>query len=112
MEVRISGRHMEVTETMEKHIRERLDKLPRFDDHILHITVTLANESSGPHVEAIAKCHKSILVANARGHDMYGSIDDALSKLGRRVARFHDKLVSKHAREAHRASESDREPAE
>ena len=27
MEVEISGRHMEVTEALEKHIRERIDKL-------------------------------------------------------------------------------------
>jgi putative sigma-54 modulation protein len=110
VEVEISGRHVEVTEAMEKHIRERIDKLPRFDDHIQHITVTLANESSGPHVEAVAKCHRSILVANAAGHEMYEAIDEVISKLARRVARLHDKLVNKHAREAHKACESDKEP--
>ena len=110
MEVRISGLHMEVTQAMEKHIRERIDKHPRFDNDIQHITVTLANESNCPHVEVIAKCRKSIVVANGRGHDMYKSIDEAFSKLERRVARVHDKLISRHSREAQKASEADRKP--
>lgn len=108
MEVTISGRHTEVTEAMEKHIRDRIEKLPRFDEQIRHVTVTVDNESSARHVEVIAKCHKSILVANAEGHDMYESIDEAFCKLERRVARCHDKLVNKHAREAHKAAESER----
>ena len=108
MEVIISGRHMEVTEAMENHVQAHIEKLPRFDDQIRRITVTLSDDSGEQCVEAIAKCHKATLVANASSHSIYASIEDAFSKLERRVARFHDRLVSKNAREAHRASESAR----
>lgn len=110
MEVTISGRHMEVTEAMEKHVREHIDRLPHFDNHIQHVTVTLGRDSHSQHVEVIAKCHKTTLVANARGHDVYKSIEEAFAKLERQVARSHDKLVRKHSREAQQASEQNRKP--
>ena len=70
MEVTISGRHIEVTDTMEKHVWEHIDRLPRFDDQIHTVSVTLERESGGEHVELIAKYHKSVLVADARGHEL------------------------------------------
>ncbi len=110
MDLTITGRHVEVTDAMERHIREHVDRLPRFDNQIHHITVTLANDSSGQQVELIARCHKSTLVAKVRGHDMYRSIEEAFSKLERRVARLHGKLLSKHSRRSRQASRFVNEP--
>ena len=110
MDVTISGRHMEVTDAMESHIRERIGKLPRFDDRIQAVSVTLASDAGEEQIEVIAKCHRNVLVAEARSHDMYDSIDEAFAKLERRVARLHDKLVDRHSREAQRAAEHDRQP--
>lgn len=110
MEITISGRHMEVTEAMQKQIREHVGKLPRFDDQIQHVTATLINDPAGQKVEVIAKCHKAILVANGQSHDVYLSIDQAFEKLQKRITRFHDKLTTKHAREAQQSSESAKRP--
>lgn len=110
MEFTVSARHMEVTEWMEKHIAEHVDKLPRLDGHITRLTVTLSKDSSGEQVEIIAKCHRSTLVVNAQGHDLYPVIEDAFNKIESRIARLHDKIVSKHAREAQKAAETTRRP--
>ncbi|MFP4026803.1 MAG: ribosome hibernation-promoting factor, HPF/YfiA family [Candidatus Brocadiia bacterium] len=98
MDVTISGRHVDVTDAMEKHVRDRVDRLPRLDDQILAVTVTLENDSGGEQVEVIAKCHRNILVTNARSHNMYESIDKAFAKLERRISRLHDKLIEKRSR--------------
>lgn len=107
MEVRISGRHVDVTDVMQGHIRNRIDRLPRFDDQIQAVTVTLMRDARGDRVEVIAKCHRSTLVANARSHDMYQSIEEAFEKVERQIARLHDKIVSKH--KAQQAARMNRE---
>ena len=93
MQVDITGRHMDVTEAMERQIRQHIDKLPKFDQKIQYLTVTLDDDGGNQLVEIIAKCHQSDLVAEAKGHDMYQTIDEAFAKIKRQIRRLHDKLV-------------------
>ncbi len=93
MEVEITGKHVEVTEPMSRHINDHIEKLPRFDEHIQYMTVMLDVDNGSPAVEIIAKCHRTDLVAEARGHDMYQSIDEAFAKMRRQISRLHDKIV-------------------
>ena len=110
VEVTIAGRHVEVTEPMAEHIRQRIDRLPRLDDKIQYLTVTLAVDSGSQLVEIIAKCRRTDMVAEAASHDMYQSIDEAFEKMERQVARLHDKAVSNRSRAAQQASEANRRP--
>ncbi len=110
MEITLSGRHVEVTDAMERRIRGRIDKLPRFDDQIRNITVTVSRDAGGYHLEIIAKCHGTVLVTNGQGQEVYDSIEEAFSKMERRIARSHEKLINKHSREAKHASEVVRKP--
>jgi putative sigma-54 modulation protein len=93
VEVEITGRHMEVTEPMARHINDHVEKLPRFDERIQYMTVMLDMDNGNALVEIIAKCHRTDLVAEARGHDMYQSIDEAFAKMRRQINRLHDKIV-------------------
>ena len=91
---------MRVTPAMDRHIRQHIEKLPRIGDRIQYLTVTLEVDAGDQLVEVIAKCHRADLVAEARSHDMYQSIDGAFQKLERQLTRHHDKLVHGRAREA------------
>ena len=95
MELTISGRHLEVTEAMQSHIRQHLQKLHRYNDQIQAVSVTLHRDAGSEEAEVRAKCRKSLLVATARSHDMYRSIEQAFERLERQVARLHEKLVSR-----------------
>ncbi|MDP6439015.1 MAG: ribosome-associated translation inhibitor RaiA [Candidatus Brocadiia bacterium] len=110
VEVTISGRHVEVTESMENRIAEHVEKLPRLDGHIQHITVTLAKDAKVENVEVIAKCHRSTLVAHAQGYDLYATIEEAFEKMERQVTRLHGKIVHEHSREAQKAAEMTKKP--
>jgi ribosomal subunit interface protein len=78
---------------MAKHINDHIEKLPRFDERIQYMKVMLDMDNGSPLVEIIAKCHRTDLVAEARGHDMYQSIDEAFAKMRRQISRLHDKIV-------------------
>jgi len=108
LDVQISGRHLEVTEAMEKHIRSRIEKLPRYEDQIRSVRVILELDSDNHKAEVIAKCHKSTLVAEASSYDMYASIEQAFCKMEQEVRRFHDKLIHGKARKAQKASEKNK----
>jgi putative sigma-54 modulation protein len=108
--VEITGRHFELTPPMEKHVRQHIEKLPRLDDHIQYLNVTLDVESDRQRCEIVTKVHRSDLVAEAVSHDMYESIDDAFSKIERQIRQLHDKIVSKRARAAQQAAENNRRP--
>ncbi len=110
MDIEITGKHVEVTEPMERHIRQRIEKLPRWAEIVQHLTVTLRKDSSNLLAEVIARCPRADLAVQATSHDMYQSIDEAFSKIEHRLTRYHDKLVSGRAREAQRAAEVDKQP--
>jgi len=95
---------------MERHIRQRIEKLPRWAEIVQYFTVTLRKDSGSLMAEIIAKCPRADLVVEATSHDMYQSIDDAFSKMEHRLTRYHDKLVNGRARKAQRASEVDKRP--
>ncbi len=90
---------------MDRHIRQHIEKLPRLDEKIQYLTVTLEVDSGDQLVEIIAKCHRADLVAEARGHDMYESIDEAFAKMERQITRYHDKLVNHRGRQGQRGPE-------
>lgn len=110
MEVTISARHMDITEAMDDHIRKWVDKLPRLDEKLQSITVTLDDNGAGDEVEVIAKCHQNVLVTQSSGHDLYASIDEAFDRMERRIKKLHDKLVTERSREARKAAQRERMP--
>ena len=110
MDVTISGRHMDVTDAMEKHIRQHLDKLPRLDDEILSVTVTLDADSPGEKAEVIAKCHRDVLVTHSSQRDLYASIDEAFARMERRISKLHNKMIERRNRRAQKAAERIKAP--
>lgn len=89
---------MDVTASMERHIRECIEKLPPFAEGAQYLTITLDMDAGTPQVEIIAKCGRADLVVEADSHDMYRCIDEAFQKLERRIKRHHDKLVEHRGR--------------
>ena len=110
MEVQIAGRHVEITDQMDGHIREQVEKLPPFAEKAQYVSVTLAVDSGNQVAEIIARSGRTDFVAQATTHDMYQSIDEAFNKMERRITRKHDRLVNNRSRAAQQASEVEKRP--
>lgn len=108
MDIEITGKHVEVTEPMERHVRQHIGRLPKYADLIQYMTVTLRMDSGNLVSEIIAKCPWADLFAEGKDHDFYKSIDEAFSKIEHRLTRYHDKLVKNRAREAQKSSETEK----
>jgi putative sigma-54 modulation protein len=79
----ISGKHIEITDAIRKHVEQKTAKLPRYYDSINRIEVVIDGANpANTSVELIASAeHNKIFVVTESDPDAYKSIDMAFHKL-------------------------------
>jgi len=89
----ISGKHIEITESIKKHAEDKASKLPKYYNSISHVEVIIdGNQGSGMSVEVIARAeHSKTFVGTEAGEDAYRCIDMAVHKLERQLRRAKSK---------------------
>ena len=89
----ITGKHIDVTEAMKAHAREKTLKLPRYYDSINQVEVIIeGNKAADTTVEIIARAeHGKVFVVRESGGDAYRCIDLAVHKLERQLRRTKGK---------------------
>jgi putative sigma-54 modulation protein len=89
----ITGKHVEVTEAIRVHAKEKADKLPRFFNQISHVDVIIeAGQGGMNNVEIIVRAeHFRDVVAKESGSDAYSCIDTAMHKMERQLKKIKEK---------------------
>jgi len=96
LDIRISGRHVAVTDAMRDHARERLAKIERYSAHIMHIEVTLSIQAERHMAEMlVAFRRRGDVVARSETHDMYQAIDKTIAKIEKQLHRLEDRVKDK-----------------
>jgi len=109
LDIRISGRHVAVTDAMREHARERLHKLERYSAHLTGVTVTLGIEGERHFAEIAGSFRKrGKVVAKCETHDMYAAIDHAIGKIDKQLRKLEARV--KDRREVSRQKRSAEEP--
>jgi putative sigma-54 modulation protein len=85
----ISGKHIEITESIRKHAEEKTSKLPKYYDSINQVEVVIdGSQGGGVRVEVIARAeHSKVFVGTETGEDVYRCIDVAVHRLERQLSR-------------------------
>ena len=91
MKVNYTGRHVELTEPLKTHTKERLDKMASYLDDIIDVHVILGVEKHRHLAEITLKTRASAFVASATTDDMYASITQAADKLEAQAHKQQDK---------------------
>lgn len=94
--VQITGRHIEVTDSMKDYAMDKLAKIERFMNRIIDITVIMDIQKLDHRVELILKAGNLKLTSQASSTDMYASIDRAVSKLEHQILRYKSKIQDHH----------------
>ena len=100
MLITISGKHIEITDSIKKHAEEKTSKLPKYYNSINQIEVVIdGNQGGSMSVEVIARAeHSKVFVGTEMGEDAYRCIDMAVHKLERQLRRTKSKeRDNKHA---------------
>lgn len=115
--VRVQGKHMTVTDALRQHVEQKLSKLPRHFDQIQDAQVVLSvsrNSDVGRAqiAEVTVWCDGLVLRAEELSPDMYTSIDRAVEKLDRQIAKYRDRIIEKRRLDVTRARRRTRRSAE
>jgi len=91
-ELIISGRHLDLTDSLKTFVRDKTEKLFRHEDRIVRIRVELESDKiqTREHIftaKGIIEINGPDMVASETSEDMHKSIDLVVSKLDRMIRR-------------------------
>jgi len=96
-DIQITGRHLEITDSMKDYAIEKISKIDRFMNRIIDVNVILDIQKLDNRVEIILKAGTTKITSSACSTDMYVSIDQAVDKLEAQLLRYKSKLQDHHA---------------
>ncbi|WP_299180907.1 ribosome-associated translation inhibitor RaiA [uncultured Neptuniibacter sp.] len=92
MQINITGHHVELTDSMQNYVLEKLQKVERHFDNITNVQVTLSVEKLRQKAEAEMHVSGAQLFATHEHEDMYAAIDGLTDKLDRQVIKHKEKM--------------------
>lgn len=95
MQLNITGRHIEVTDSLKDYLDNKFLKLERHFDNINNVHVILNVEKMNQIAEATLHLNGGEIFAMAEHNDMYAAIDNLIDKLDRQVIK-HKEKIKKH----------------
>jgi putative sigma-54 modulation protein len=93
VQIKISARHGNLTEEIQRFIREKANKLLHLFDRIMMIEVMVDLSSEDKLVEFLVSLeHKHDLVARDRNKDVLAAVDVVLDKLSQQLRKYKEKI--------------------
>lgn len=97
MKFEYTGRHIEVTPALRSHVEESFAKLEHLfdgDNSTAHIVIEVEH---GKHrSEVVVKWRDQVLTAATSVDDMYKSLTQTISKIGKQASKLKTKITDKH----------------
>ncbi len=100
MQFVISGKHMQLTESLKEYAESKLSRVRKYFDHIIEMDVVLSvvpnRERERRNVaEATVWANGIVFRAHAESEDMYAAIDELSEKLDKQLRRYKEKIMDK-----------------
>ncbi len=94
MQVNITFRHLDPTDALKSHVRDRVAHVQKYIDRPSEAHAVLHVENLDHHAELTVKAGRFLLRGTAKSPDMYASIDAAADKIERQLKKHKEKLSS------------------
>ena len=99
MNLTVTGRHLDVTNSLKHYITEKMDRLERHFDNVSDIHVILSVEKLRQKAEATIVVSGGKIYADTIDGDMDAASDVLTDKLDRQVIKHKEKAKDHHRRE-------------
>lgn len=97
MQISIEGHHVDLTESLQHYIENKMTKIERHFDQVVDIRVVLSVEKQRQKAEATIHVARNNIHAHDENSDMYVAIDLLIDKLDRQVKKHKEKLTNHRA---------------
>lgn len=94
MQINISGRHVEVTESMREYVTSKVERLTHHHDRITSTNVIVSVDKLIQKAEATIHVSGKDVFAEATNEDLYAAIDALVDKLDRQLIKHKEKMRS------------------
>jgi putative sigma-54 modulation protein len=94
MQINISTRHGDISDATKEKITQKVEKVQRFFERLSSIDVTVdLSKADEPKIEVHVRPEKrDDFVASYQSGDMFGSLDQVISKLEQQIKKHKEKL--------------------
>lgn len=92
MELRISGRHFEITDDLKEHIRKKTENFEKYLHNIIDVHAILSVEKYRKTAEISVLGKKLKITEKSVDTDMLASIDKVCSRIEKTLRRHKDKI--------------------
>jgi putative sigma-54 modulation protein len=103
MQIEVTGRHVEVTESMRAYVVKKMERIVRHFDQLIDAHCVMSVEKLRHSAEATLRVPGTDIHAEATAADMYAAIDALADKLDRLVKKRKEKAADHHAEEGRAA---------
>ncbi len=94
--VDVIGRNIEITDPIRTYVWDKLAKIERFHNHIMHVHITLEIQKLEHVCIIVLKIDHTQVKTQADSTDMYASIDRAIDRLQSLLSRYKSRLQDHH----------------
>ncbi len=92
MQVNITFRHLDPTEALKTHVKERVEHVQKYIDRPTEAHAVLHVENLDHHAEITMKAGRFLLRGTAKSQDMYASIDAAADRIEKQLKKHKGRL--------------------
>ncbi len=86
MQINVTSKHMDITDSIEEYAEKKCDRLTRYYDRISGIDIVVDKPSREFEVELITHVERhDPFLGTSRGDDIYACIDDVVDKVTRQL---------------------------
>ncbi len=111
MKITITGRHMQVHDSVKDYATEKAGKLERFNDALRHVEVILSQEGDRKKVEMVATSRGGRHVGQVEHEDAFAAIDILVDKMKRQLERTKEKRKNRKHNESARHMQAGEPPS-
>lgn len=103
MNIKITGKGLEVTDAMKDYIEKRIERLEKFEGKNTDVTVTCSVEREDQIVEMQVNLDGEFIRIEEKNEDFYASVDLAIDKVERQMRKGKERRNDKNKRESLKA---------
>jgi putative sigma-54 modulation protein len=100
MEIIVTGRHLDVSDSLKTHAIEKIQSMLSEYRKIISVKVILDQQKTRSKAEIIVHGKNMNYEAESESYDIYKSIDEAIIKMNKQIAKHFDKVQDHHKKEA------------